>query len=140
MIASPKPRNHEPDEGYMLLVRAFPLVPIRDAEHLERAVAVVDDLIDRPHLSASEQDYLDVLSDLIERYEQDHVEIPAVSGVAVLKHLMEEHGLKQADLVSVFGSKSIVSEVLAGKRRLALTHIKRLSQRFGLPADTFIQP
>ena len=64
--------------------------------------------------------------------------MPPVSGVDVLRHLMEENGLRQQDLVPLFGSKSTISEVLSGKRPLALAHITKLSERFGLPADVFI--
>ncbi len=78
------------------------------------------------------------VADLIQRYEDEHIEMPRVSGVDVLRHLMEEHGLRQQDLVPLFGNKSTVSEVLVGKRPLALTHIMKLSERFGLPADAFI--
>lgn len=53
---------------------------------------------------------------------------------------MAENGLTQADLVPLFGAPSAVSEVLSGKRRLALDHIKRLAVHFGLPADIFIGP
>lgn len=116
------------------------LAPIRDDAQLERAVALVDELVDRPELSAPEADYLEVLADLVERYEDEHVELPAVRGVDVLRHLMEEHELQQKDLVPFFGSKSIVSEVLSGKRGLALSHIRHLSRAFGLPADAFIEP
>jgi antitoxin component HigA of HigAB toxin-antitoxin module len=65
-------------------------------------------------------------------------EIPEASGVAMVRHLMEENGLTQADLAPLFGSPSVVSEVLSGKRRLALSHVERLSEYFGLPDDIFI--
>jgi HTH-type transcriptional regulator/antitoxin HigA len=52
---------------------------------------------------------------------------------------MAEHELTQAELAPLFGAPSIVSEVLSGKRRLALSHISRLAERFGVPADVFIQ-
>jgi HTH-type transcriptional regulator/antitoxin HigA len=64
--------------------------------------------------------------------------MPPVSGVEALRYLMAENGLTQADLAPLFGSPSIISEVLAGKRRLALAHIARLAGRFGVPADVFI--
>ena len=51
---------------------------------------------------------------------------------------MEENGLPQTDLVPLLGTPSVVSEVLAGKRRLALAHIRRLVAHFRLPADVFI--
>jgi antitoxin component HigA of HigAB toxin-antitoxin module len=121
-------------EEYLTLVRAFPLVSIRDEAHLSEALAVIDQLLER---STAEEEYLRALTDLVETYENAHVTIPTVSGVEALRFLMEEHGLTQADLAPLFGTRSIVSEVLAGKRRLALSHIARLAERFGVPADVF---
>lgn len=74
----------------------------------------------------------------MEAYERDHVDIPPVSGVEALRHLMEENGLTQADLADLFGGKSVVSEVLSGKRTLSKSHVRKLSERFGLPADVFL--
>ena len=116
----------------------LPLVSIRDDIHLDAALAVIDGLLERPQRSPAEEEYLRALSDLVEVYENAHVEISPVSGVEVLRYLMEENGLTQASLAPLFGSPSIISEVLSGKRRLTLAHIARLSERFGLPADVFI--
>jgi HTH-type transcriptional regulator/antitoxin HigA len=126
------------EEQYLALVRAFPLVSIHNDAHLEEAVAVIDRLLDIPERSTAEEEYLQALTDLVEVYEDAHVVIPTVSGLDALRYLMEENGLTQADLVPDFGTRSIVSEVLAGKRHLALTHITRLAERFGVPADVFI--
>lgn len=123
---------------YLALVRAFPLVSIRDDAHLAEALAVIDRLVEQPQRSAAEEVYLGALTDLVETYEETHVAIPPTSGVEALRFLMEENGLSQADLVPLFGTPSVVSEVLAGKRRLALAHIRRLAAHFGLPADIFI--
>jgi len=51
---------------------------------------------------------------------------------------MQAHTLKQRDLVDVFGTPSIVSEVLSGNRRLATSHIRKLSERFHVPAELFL--
>lgn len=124
---------------YLALSRAFPPRMIRDDEELEQAISVVDELLDRPDLSSDARDYLAVLGLLIEDYERTHVELPAVTGVELLRHLMEENGLTQSDLAPLFGgNRSVVSEVLNGKRRLALSHVQRLADYFGLPADLFI--
>jgi HTH-type transcriptional regulator / antitoxin HigA len=127
------------EEQYLTLVRAFPLISVRNDAHLDEALAVIDRLLDSPQRTSAEEEYLQALTDLVEIYENAHVAIPPVSGVEVLRFLMEENGLAQADLVPIFGTRSIVSEVLAGKRRLALSHILRLSERFGLPADVFMR-
>ena len=124
---------------YLALSRTFPPRVIRDDDELDQAISVVDDLLDRPDLSGNEREYLAVLGLLIEEYERTHVELPAVTGVELLRHLMEENDLSQGDLASLFGdNRSIVSEVLHGKRRLSLNHIQRLAEYFGLPADLFI--
>jgi HTH-type transcriptional regulator/antitoxin HigA len=123
---------------YLALIADFPLRPLRSDDDLDRAIAVINRLIDRVELTQGEQDYLDVLARLVEDYESEHIEIPPVSGVAMLRHLMEANGLKQADLADLFGGKSVISEVLSGKRSLSKQHIQRLSARFGLPADVFL--
>ena len=125
-------------EEYLALVRAFPLVSIRDDAHLAEALNVMDRLLDKPERSIAEEAYLGALTDLVETYESAHVAIPPVSGVAALRYLMDENGLTQADLAPLLGTPSIVSEVLSGKRRLALAHITRLAEHFGVPADVFI--
>ena len=130
--------NKATEEQYLTLVRAFPLVSIRNDKHLDEAITVINKLLDISDRSEAEEEYLMALTDLVEIYENAHVEIPPVSGVDLLRYLMEENGLTQADLVPDFGTRSIVSEVLSGKRRLALTHIARLAERFGVPADVFI--
>jgi HTH-type transcriptional regulator/antitoxin HigA len=125
-------------EEYLALVRAFPLTRIRDDAHLDAAMAVVDRLIDQPTRSPAEDAYLDALTDLVESYENTHVVIPPRTGVDALPFLTAANDLKQVDLVSVLGRKSLVSEVLAGNRPLALAHIKKLAANFGVSPDTFI--
>jgi len=130
--------HNEEMEEYWRLAREFPLVSIHDDTHLEKALDVVDRLTDRSMRTAGAEEYLRALADLVYVYEQAHVTWPPVTGVDVLRHLMEENGLSQADLAPLFGGRSVISDVLAGKRRLNLTHITRLAERFGLPANVFI--
>ena len=128
----------ETERQYLALVRAFPLVSLHNDAHLKEALAVIDRLLDIPQRSAAEEEYLQALTDLVETYENAHVTMPTVTGVDALRYLMAENDLTQADLAPLFGSRSIISEVLAGKRRLALSHITRLARHFGLPAEVFI--
>jgi HTH-type transcriptional regulator / antitoxin HigA len=125
-------------DEYVALVRAFPLAHIRDDAHLDTAVAVIDRLLDKGDRSPAEEMYLDTLTDLVETYEETHVAIPARSGVDVLRFLMEANDLRQVDLVPVLGRKSLVSEVLSGKRPLTLTHIKKLAAYFRVSPAVFI--
>lgn len=126
------------DEEYWQLAREFPLIPIHDDVPLEQALRIIDRLSEQHQRAIGAEEYLGALADLVYVYEQQHVTWPAVTGVDVLRHLMEEHGLTQADLAPLFGGRSVISTVLAGKRHLNLTHIMRLAERFGLPADAFI--
>src|SRR5690348_16565920 len=126
------------EQEYVALIHLFPLVSIRDDAHLDEAITVIDRLLDQQPRSVSREEYLGALTDLVEIYENVHVAIPPTGGIEALRYLMEEHELTQAELVPLFGTPSIVSEVLSGKRHLALAHIARLADRFGVPADVFI--
>src|SRR3954464_7772153 len=112
-------------DRYLELVTQFPLRPLRSAEELDRAIAVVDELTDRlDDLDAGEQDYLEVLGDLIARYEDKHVPIRPVSDDVMLRHLIEAKGVSQSQLARETGIvESTISEVLARRRKLNRTHI-----------------
>jgi HTH-type transcriptional regulator/antitoxin HigA len=120
------------------LVVANPLVAIQTETQLDQAIAVIDGLLDKGDLSEGEEQYLDALSVLVEAYESEHIPFPKVSGVDVLRHLMAESGLRQSDLLDVFETRSVASEVINGKRPLTLNHVRRLSERFRLPAEVFL--
>jgi len=82
---------------------------------------------------------IELLTLLVERYEQEHYPIPAADAVSVVKFLIERQGLEQRNLIPEFGSESAVSMFLAGQRKLTVEQIRRLSSRFKLSADVFIQ-
>jgi len=91
----------------------------------------------RGNLSASEEKYAELLTVLIEAYEEEHYPIRALSPVEVLAELMAANNLKQKDLASLFGSESIVSEIFHGKREMNKQHIERLSKRFKVSPALF---
>ena len=91
----------------------------------------------RGNLSVSEEKYAELLTVLIEAYEEEHYPIRALSPVKVLAELMAANNLKQKDLAPLFGSESIVSEVLHGKREMNKQHIERLSKRFKVSPALF---
>ncbi len=74
---------------------------------------------------------------LIEDFEEKRYRLPRAKPLEVLHILMDQHGLRQKDLVDVFGAPSIVSEVLTGKRELNKHHIQRLSRRFRVSPELF---
>jgi len=89
--------------------------------------------------SRTEAEAIELLTLLVERYEQEHYAIPAADAVSVVRFLIERQGLAQRDLIPQFGSESAVSMFLAGHRKLTLEQVRRLSLRFKLPADVFIR-
>ena len=88
--------------------------------------------------SSSEVEAIELLTLLVERYEQEHYSIPAADPVSVVRLLIEQQDLTQRDLIPQFGSESAVSMFLAGQRRLTVEQVRKLSARFKLPADVFI--
>jgi HTH-type transcriptional regulator/antitoxin HigA len=88
--------------------------------------------------SRSEMEAIELLTLLVERYEQEHYSIPATDPVSVLRFLIEQQNLRQRDLIPQFGSESAVSMFLAGQRNLTIEQVRKLSTRFKLPADVFI--
>src|SRR5579864_1463808 len=88
--------------------------------------------------SRSELDAIELLTLLVERYEQEHYPIPGADPASVVRFLIEQQNLTQRDLIPQFGSESAVSMFLAGHRNLTLEQVRKLSARFKLPADVFI--
>src|SRR5438105_1417748 len=120
-------------DAYLDLVQAFPLRPIRSDEELGEAIKVIDSLLDRESLSPAEQDYLDVLSDLIEKYEGEEHPMTPVSDAALLRHLIEARGVTQTQLSKRTGiDETTLSLVLAGKRNLSRGHIGKITHYFGV--------
>jgi HTH-type transcriptional regulator/antitoxin HigA len=88
--------------------------------------------------SPSEAEAIELLTLLVERYEQENYSVPAADAVSVVRFLLEQQGLAQRDLIPQFGSESAVSMFLAGQRKLTLDQVRKLSARFKLPSDVFI--
>jgi HTH-type transcriptional regulator/antitoxin HigA len=122
-------------EKYSLEVGAP--TPIASERQHEEYLAVLDKLSAKEHPSKEEEQYAEVLMTLIEAYEEAHYPIPDASPLEVLRALMEANNLRQKDLVPIFGSEGIVSEVLHKKRDLNKAHIQKLSARFHLSPAVF---
>ena len=81
---------------------------------------------------------LDIVTFFVRDYEERNIEIPNAEPPAVLRFLMEQHDLRQADLAEIFGSQSNVSEVLSGKRDINARQARALAARFGVSPAVFI--
>jgi len=128
----------EDKDAYLALVDRFPLVPIHGERHLNQAITIIDELTGREALAPGEEQYLEVLSDLIERYEEERHPIGGASPAETLRFLMESNGLRQADLAHLFSSKSNLSEVLAGRRGLSQAQMVRLAEYFRVSPALFL--
>lgn len=81
---------------------------------------------------------IDVISHMIARYdEHSEYQLEKISGISALKFLMVQHHIKQSDLIDI-GSQGVISEILSGKRKLNISQIKKLSKKFHVTPDTFI--
>jgi len=121
-----------------LLASTLPKVIRSEAEN-ERCIRALEELDSKgSRLSAAERRLADLLTLLIEDFEEKHYALKPADPVTVIEELMAANGLKQKDLLDVFSTPSIVSEVLHGKRQLTTEHIRRLSRRFHVSAEIFI--
>jgi HTH-type transcriptional regulator / antitoxin HigA len=88
-------------------------------------------------MSAAERRMAELLTLLIEDFEEKHYALKAASPIEILNELILANNLKQKDLLDVFGTPSIASEVLSGKRRLNTEHIRKLGRRFRVSPKVF---
>jgi len=124
--------------AYTALLAKVPPRVIRTEEQNESYLAALYELEQRQESwGAAEQELADLLTLLIENFEEKQYALPKASPLAVIEFLMDQHGLKQKDLAEVFGTPSLVSEVLRGKRELNKEQIRRLSDRFGVSPELF---
>ena len=112
---------------------------IRSDKELERYTDALFELTALAKPSVAEIEAINLLSLLIDKYESERFAIAAASPIEVLKFLMEQNGLQQRDLLGELGSESNVSLILSGKRNLTLSHVQRLSKRFGVSPSVFLE-
>lgn len=116
-----------------------PLFVIQTEDDYDRAVDRLNRLLDE--VGTNEQhplyELLDTLGTLIHAYEETHYTIPESSGVEMLRFFMEEHELSTSDLPEI-GSADVVSDILEGKRELAIAQIRALSRRFNISPAVFL--
>lgn len=119
-----------------MIHRGAPRV-IHSDKQLAEYTAALFELTGKKKTTPDEDEAIELLTLLIERYEADRFPVPAADPVGVLRFLMEKHHLSQKDLVPEFGAESTVSLVLSGKRNMTRDHIARLSERFHVSPSVF---
>ncbi len=112
--------------------------PIRSERDYAAALARVETLMDTDR-TQSEDDELDVLATLVEVYEDRRFPMDAPDPIEAIKFRMQQLDKTQSELAPIFGSRAKASEVLRGKRGLALKMILALHAHLGIPADVLIR-
>lgn len=134
-LASPR----ELPKTYSALVALHVPRPIHDKVGYENTVALVDALAGT-RLNKDQEDYLEILSRLIEAYEDEHVKQPRmITGIELVRLLLTENDLTGDDLATLLGvDRSVAYKILKGSRNLTTEHIRKLADRFAIRADALI--
>jgi len=120
-----------------LLARTLPLVIESEEERL-RAHEIVETLMSKKARTREETELLRLLAQLIQDYEARGRTEPASKPHEIVQFLIEENGLKQADLLEIFGTRSIASEVVRGKRAITKKQATLLATRFKVSPELFL--
>jgi len=114
------------------------LKPIKTDKDYYQALSRLEEIFDAP-INSNEGDEADILSLLIEDFENKYYPIEAPDPIEAIKIRMEEMNYKQKDLVGIIGGKSRVSEILNRKKKLTVDMIRKLTEILKLPSDILIQ-
>jgi len=121
-----------------LLARALPRV-IKTEEENERIVAELEKLDTRGRpLTPEEENLAELMTLLVRQFEESRYPLGHAEPLEALRILMEDRGLRQRDLIPLFGSSSVISDVLSGKRSISKAHARKLAESFHVPASLFI--
>jgi HTH-type transcriptional regulator/antitoxin HigA len=112
--------------------------PIRNEKDYQNALNRLEEIFDAKR-GTEEGDELEILSILIDNYENEHFPIDMPDPIEAIKFRMEQMGMKQKDLAEVFGFKSRVSEILNKKRKLTLEMVRNLHTKLHIPTEVLIQ-
>ncbi len=119
-----------------LLRQALPKV-VRDEKQNADYVRRLELLTSKKRVTRAERELIELLTLLVEEFESRQFPVREAGPLDIIRHLMEANGLRQKDLLDVFGTESIVSDVLNGKRELTKEHIRKLSKRFHVSPAVF---
>ena len=112
--------------------------PIRNEKDYQKALNRLEDIFDAKK-GTEQGDELEILSILIDRFENEMFPIGMPDPIEAIKFRMEQMGMKQKDLAEVVGFKSRVSEILNRKRKLTLDMIRKLNSTLHIPTEVLVQ-
>ncbi|MEY8022148.1 type II toxin-antitoxin system HigA family antitoxin [Muriicola sp. SD30] len=114
------------------------IAPIRNEKDYQNALNRIEKIFDAKK-GTEKGDELEILSILIDRYENENFPIGMPDPIEAIKFRMEQMGMKQKDLAKVVGFKSRVSEILSKKRKLSLAMIRKLNTTLHIPTEVLVQ-
>lgn len=114
------------------------IAPIRNEEDYQKALTRFEIIFDAKK-GTEQGDELEILSILIDKYENENFPIGMPDPIEAIKFRMEQMGMKQKDLAEIVGFKSRVSEILNKKRKLTLEMIRKLNTALHIPTEVLIQ-
>lgn len=122
-----------------LLAKALPVAIKTEAEN-ERMLAEISRLMAKgeENITPEESTLMEMMAILVENFEREHYKIPDATPHEMLRFFMEQREIRQADLLDIFGSSGIASEVVNGKRAISKAQAKSLADFFGVSAELFI--
>lgn len=117
------------------------LRPIRDEVDLENAMEVVDKLAIMKKRTRDQEDYLETLTTLVEKYEAENhpIQTDDLTVVEIIKSLMEDRAMSASDLGRLLGSRELGSVILRGERQLSKSHILKLAKHFSVSPALFLR-
>jgi len=111
---------------------------LRNEWQFDRLVRKLEALDRKPHATREEEVLAELLAKLIEAHDEEHYPAPEIRPHEMVRHLMEQRGLRQADLIPVIASRAQVSDMVNGRRGISRAQAKKLAQFFHVSAELFI--
>ena len=108
--------------------------PIKTEYDYKNALNTIDKLWDAK-ANTEKGDYLEILTTLVEKYEEEHYDISAPDPIEAIKFIMEQKNIKRTELEKILGSRSRVSEILNKQRKLNLRMIRNLHNKLSIPYE-----
>jgi HTH-type transcriptional regulator/antitoxin HigA len=122
------------------LSRLRPLRIIQDDADYEMVRAIADVMVGREDLTEGQQDYLDTLLLIMERFEDEHEPVEkTLTPLEALKYLMEQNDMSASDLGRLLGNRPLGAAILRGDRSLSKTHIAILAEQFKVNPSLFLE-
>ena len=127
-------------ETWAELTAELPLRPIHDDIEYDNAVKLLDRLAVLDERTEDQEDYLETLSGLVERYDDEHFAVSDsdISPIESLRYLCEQNDMTASALGELLGNRSLGSKILRGERQLSKEHIRKLCARFAVSSDLFL--